>query len=65
MLLAGRLILAGHISARTDGDAAHEAQTLPVLQACSGLLKQLALKLPIALGAAEVFDETCRGALKL
>jgi hypothetical protein len=61
VLLGGRLLLAVSLSARVDGNTEEEDEARAAVQAASVLLRHIAAVLPIALGAAETFDETCRG----
>ena len=65
VLLAGRLAIACLISARSSHRRPDEQDAMPVVLAGSLLLRHIANSFPIALGASEVFDETCRGELCL
>lgn len=61
LLLAGRMLLAVLLSSRADNDIRQQEIAQMAVQAVSVLLRHIATALPIAMGAAEVFDETCRG----
>jgi hypothetical protein len=63
LLLAGRMLLAVLLASRLEEDQQQNNDASMAIQAVSVLLRHLATALPTALGAAEVFDETCRGAL--
>lgn len=61
LLVAGRMLLAVALSARSETDRSQQEEAESAAQAVSLLLRHLASVLPISLGSAEVFDETCRG----
>lgn len=65
LLLAGRMILAVLLSARGDGDSKQVADAEAAVQAVAVLLSHLAVTLPITVGASEVFNETCRGEIRV
>ena len=65
LLLAGRLTIACELSARSDEDQRQIEEAIAPLQAASVTLRHLSTQLPITLGAAEVFDETCRGEFEI
>lgn len=56
------MILAVSLSARSDGDTKIQEEAKTAAQAASIMLRHLGSVLPISQGAAETFDETCRGA---
>jgi hypothetical protein len=61
ILVAGRLLIACYVGAKHAGEMALQQESQRVIQAASLLLHMMVVSLPIALGAAEVMDETCRG----
>jgi hypothetical protein len=60
-LMAGRMLLSTIISARGDNDRIQAEDSIKALQATSQLLHHFVSCFPVALGSAEVLDETCRG----
>ena len=64
ILVAGRLVIACYVGAKHAGEAQLQAESQRVIQAASLLLHMMVISLPIALGAAEVLDETSRGELR-
>ncbi|KAK1921393.1 fungal-specific transcription factor domain-containing protein [Papiliotrema laurentii] len=60
ILVAGRLLIACYVGAKHAGEIALQQEAQRVIQAASLLLHMMVVSLPIALGAAEVLDETCR-----
>lgn len=60
LLFTGRLLLACILSARSDGNNAQIEEATKILHATSVVLRHLVSLFPVALGAAEVLDETIR-----
>ena len=61
ILVAGRLLIACYVGSKYAGEIAIQQESQRVIQAASLLLHMMVVSLPIALGSAEVLDETCRG----
>lgn len=61
ILVTGRLLIACYVGAKHAGELAVQQEAQRVIQAASLLLHMMVVSMPIALGAAEVLDETCRG----
>lgn len=61
VLAAARLLLACSLLAKADEDEKQVNQCRSSVQAASMLLHRFVTIMPIALGAAETLDETCRG----
>jgi hypothetical protein len=59
--VTGRLLIACYVGAKHAGELAVQQEAQRVIQAASLLLHMMVVSMPIALGAAEVLDETCRG----
>ena len=55
------MIIAVILSARADGHAQQMTEGEAAAQAVFVLLSHISVKLPISVGAFEVFNETCRG----
>lgn len=62
ILVAGRLLIACYVGSKYAGEITIQQESQRVIQAASLLLHMMVVSLPIALGSAEVLDETCRGA---
>lgn len=60
MLVTGRLLLACLLSARSAGDHSQVEDATRVLHATSVVLHHVVGRFPVALGSAEVLDETIR-----
>jgi hypothetical protein len=61
VLAAARLLLACSLLAKADEDEKQANECRSSVQAASMLLHRFVTIMPIALGAAETLDETCRG----
>lgn len=60
LLFTGRLLLACILSARSDANNAQVEEATKILHATSVVLRHFVSVFPVALGAAEVLDETIR-----
>lgn len=60
LLVTGRLLLACLLSARSAGDHSQVDDATRVLHATSVVLHHVVARFPVALGSAEVLDETIR-----
>lgn len=60
LLFTGRLLLACVLSARTAGNDVQAEEATKILHAASAILRHFVTVFPVALGSAEVLDETTR-----